>query len=248
MQPGIISPNNFAVRLVLLRCRGNLTQWVFPTGDWLKCWFWNHNHQLILGFFEFHSGELNLRSCEQHKKDEIVSFQFCQEGWNEFKFFLVSKLFSFSLMLYRSILKNTIFLVESTHSSWHISDMYLYLWSGFHAVSSWACVSGGYPAAREDGPVEQNCFCLPGDRFPISFTLLSFFVHFSLCSCSVFKSNGGLCRLLRSFRGLMTTLWYHMMSPLEQQAELCLRGTSAQHTAAVSSLFIFQLFYPFFIL
>lgn len=36
-----------------------------------------------------------------------------------------------------------------------------------------------------------------------------------------------LC-LLRSFRGLTTTLWCHMMSPLEQQGGSCLRGTSQQ--------------------
>lgn len=68
------------------------------------------------------------------------------------------------------------------------------------------------------------------------------FEHFSLLTCVVPMSNGALCLLLRSSRGLTTTLWYHMMSPLEQQGELCLRGTSAQ---ANSRLFLFLfLFLP----
>ena len=33
VQPDIVSPNNFAVGPVLLRCGGNITQWVFPTGE-----------------------------------------------------------------------------------------------------------------------------------------------------------------------------------------------------------------------
>lgn len=66
------------------------------------------------------------------------------------------------------------------------------------------------------------------------------FEHFSLLTCVVPMSNGALCLLLRSSRGLTTTLWYHMMSPLEQQGELCLRGTSAQ---ANSRLFLFLSFF-----
>lgn len=40
----------------------------------------------------------------------------------------------------------------------------VFLSSGLHAVFCWAGVSGGHPAAGEDGPVEQNCFWLPGDN------------------------------------------------------------------------------------
>lgn len=39
--------------------------------------------------------------------------------------------------------------------------------TGLHAVFSWAGIPGGHFAAREDGPVEQNRVCLPGERWPV---------------------------------------------------------------------------------
>jgi len=50
--------------------------------------------------------------------------------------------------------------------------------------------------------------------------------------CTV-KPNTVPCLLLRSFRGLMTTLWCHMMSPVGQPGELCLPGTSAQQASCL---------------
>lgn len=48
-----------------------------------------------------------------------------------------------------------------------------------------------------------------------------FLTPLATCTCFVFQHPylTVLSALLRSSRGLTTTLWYHMMSPLEQQGE-----------------------------
>lgn len=58
-------------------------------------------------------------------------------------------------------------------------DVYYGFWSGLNAVYCWACVSGGNSTTREDGPVEQNCVCLPGENLDISLRIfLSFWTFF----------------------------------------------------------------------
>lgn len=156
-----------------------------------------------------------------------------------------STLFSLSLTLYRSIMKNTIFLVESTHSCWHISDVYLYLCSGLHAVSSWACVSGGYPAAREDGPVEQNCFCLPGDKLPLSLTLsVSYFCLCVVVLClSLMVVSSVSSDPSESWRQHYDIIWCLLWSSRRS----CVCEVHQHSTQPPSLLFlIFQLFFPFF--
>lgn len=69
--------------------------------------------------------------------------------------------------------------------------------SGLNAVFCWACVSGGDSSTREDGPVEQNCFCLPGDNFDVfllnCLSFLTFFIVYlcyaSLTMLSAFSSD-----------------------------------------------------------
>lgn len=53
--------------------------------------------------------------------------------------------------------------VQVVFSCWHTWFLLCWFCSGLYAVSSWTCVSGGDSAAREDGPVEPNCFCVSGD-------------------------------------------------------------------------------------
>lgn len=171
--------------------------------------------KIITRGLKYHSADLGLSIIMWYRKDKIVPEPLCF-GWD------------FTAL--PQIWNEATFLVDVTHSCRHTCCFC----SGLHAVSSWARVSGGDSPTGEDGPVEQNCVRLPG-----VLSLLTFFPPLNIFYYYLVVSNVAFW-LLRSFRGLMTTLWYHTMSPLEQQGELCLRGTSAQHTSG----FFFSFFLP----
>lgn len=123
--------------------------------------------------------------------------------------------------------------------------------TGLHAVFSWAGIPGGHFAAREDGPVEQNRVCLPGERWPVVSLVPStahvlpdgkspqssltaqtqniFVIDFHSKSARVnlVYNHDFFClffRLLRSCSGWTTTRWWRMTSRLGQPAEWCLPG------------------------
>lgn len=73
--------------------------------------------------------------------------------------------------------------------------------------------------------VTSLCFCF-------------FSCHLSVFAWVLLKSDIVWCLLPRSFRGLMTTPWYHMMSPLVQQGESCQRGTSARQPPLICDIFL----------
>lgn len=79
-------------------------------------------------------------------------------------------------------------------------------------------------------------------------SLPAVFAHFSLLSCGVLQLDISSRLIFRSFRELTTTLLSHMMYLLEQQGELSLRGTSAQHPTDFSfcHLFLLSHLYRFF--
>lgn len=77
-------------------------------------------------------------------------------------------------------------------------------------------------------------------------TLTYFYSSFSTCFIVLWQSLTELSDLLlRSFRGLTTTRWCHMMSPQEQQGGLCLRGTSAHSRNLFFSLISSSYFLSF---
>lgn len=79
---------------------------------------------------------------------------------------------------------NTIFFlghVAKAFTAWVLKCITVFF-PGLYAVSSWARVSGSDSATREDGPLEQNRFRLPGDNFDIY--LLSF-LSIHLCGTNV---------------------------------------------------------------
>lgn len=136
---------------------------------------------------------------------------------------------------------NAIFLADLTHSCWHTCSCVLMFslrpWCSVRlssCIRKWFCNQRRWSSGTELFP-------------PAWWRLLFFpFEYFSLVYFVLCQSLAGLfCLFLRSCRGLTTTLWCHMMSPLEQQGELCPRGTSAQHAAGFFLFFCFFLWFIF---